>query len=165
MDIVVRRSTVADADAIVALYSHGNAQMNTLQMPFAEPNRWRERLSNQPSNVFSLVAEVDGELVGSIGLTISECHRRRHVGDFGMGVKDSHQGLGIGQALLSAMIDLADNWLDLHRIELTVFSDNHRAQHLYQKFGFVTEGELRDYAFRNGQYADALSMARINPNH
>jgi L-amino acid N-acyltransferase YncA len=32
---------------------------------------------------------------------------------------------------------------------------------LYEKFGFEIEGTHRRYAFRNGEYADAYSMARV----
>ena len=41
-----------------------------------------------------------------------------------MAVHDKHTGKGVANALLSAMIDLADNWLNLRRIELTVYCDN-----------------------------------------
>ncbi|HGS4599259.1 TPA: GNAT family N-acetyltransferase, partial [Vibrio cholerae] len=80
---------------------------------------------------------------------------------FGMGVKDDVQGLGVGSALLKTVIDLADNWLNLKRIELTVYVDNERAINLYKKFGFVIEGESKDYAFRNGSYVDVYHMARV----
>ena len=33
---------------------------------------------------------------------------------------------------------------------------------LYTKFGFEQEGVLRDYAFRDGQFADVLTMARLH---
>jgi len=32
---------------------------------------------------------------------------------------------------------------------------------LYEKFGFEREGTHRRYAFRDGEYVDAYSMARI----
>ncbi len=32
---------------------------------------------------------------------------------------------------------------------------------LYEKFGFRTEGIHRRYAFRNGEYVNAYSMARV----
>ena len=62
---------------------------------------------------------------------------------------------------MSAALDLTDNWFDLRRVELTVFTDNVGAVRLYQNFGFEIEGTLREYAFRNGQYVDAYSMARL----
>jgi putative acetyltransferase len=63
--------------------------------------------------------------------------------------------------LMRAALDLADNWLNLTRIELTVYVDNSSAVALYKRFGFEIEGTHRRYAFRNGEYVDAYSMARI----
>jgi putative acetyltransferase len=76
-------------------------------------------------------------------------------------VHDRYQGLGLGEALMKAAIDLADKWLNVRRIELTVFTDNQPALALYRKFGFATEGILRQYAFRDGEFVDAYTMARL----
>jgi len=80
-----------------------------------------------------------------------------------MGVHDDYQGRGIGTALMTALIDAADNWHAIKRLELTVFTDNVRAIRLYERFGFEREGILRAFAFRAGAYADALAMARVRP--
>ena len=78
-----------------------------------------------------------------------------------MAVKDNHAGSGVGSALLETVIDLADNWLNLKRIELTVFIDNEAAINLYKKFGFNVEGEADAFAFRNGGYISAYYMDRV----
>ena len=70
-------------------------------------------------------------------------------------------GRGIGAALLGALIDTSDNWLNLKRLELTVFVDNEPAVRLYQKFGFEIEGTRRAAAFRDGQFVDMYEMARV----
>jgi putative acetyltransferase len=62
---------------------------------------------------------------------------------------------------MSAMVDLADNWLNVSRLELTVYTDNVRAIALYRKFGFAIEGTHKAYALRNGEYVDAHFMARL----
>lgn len=79
-----------------------------------------------------------------------------------MAVHDDWHGRGIGGAFMRAAVDLADRWLNLSRLELTVYTDNTPAIKLYEKFGFEVEGTLRRYSFRDGAYADAYTMARLN---
>lgn len=80
-------------------------------------------------------------------------------------VHKDYQNKGVGTALMKALIDIADNWLMLVRVELTVFEDNKRAIHLYEKFGFKKEGVKQLAAIRNGKYVNELIMARINPDY
>lgn len=78
-----------------------------------------------------------------------------------MSVRDDWQGRGVGSALMAAVIDLADNWLNLSRLELEVYTDNEPAIALYKKFGFVTEGTHPNFAYRNGEYIGVYAMARL----
>ena len=161
MQITVRHAEPTDAPALRDLYAMPHAQAGTLQLPYPALGVWQQRLEN--SGVVALVAEVDGLLVGQISLHMEPNPRRKHVACIGMGVRDDWAGKGVGSALMAAALDLADNWLNLHRIELTVFVDNEAALALYRKFGFVEEGLARDYAFRQGRYVDVFYMARIRP--
>jgi len=108
-----------------------------------------------------LVAVVEGRVVGNIGLEIARAPRRRDVGSIGMSVHDDYQNRGIGTALMVAVIQLADDWLGLRRLELEVWTDNLAAIHLYEKFGFVIEGTARQFARRAGDFVDAHHMARL----
>ena len=63
--------------------------------------------------------------------------------------------------LLAAAIELGERWLNYRRIELEVYTDNEPAIRLYQKFGFVIEGTMRQFAYRDGVYVDAYMMARL----
>ncbi len=159
--IKVRHSEPDDWHAIKEIYSHPIAHAGTLQSPFPSGKVWERRLSDIPDNVYSFVAEFEGKIVGNLGMEIQKNPRRRHVASFGMGVMDDYQGHGVGSALLEAMTELADNWLNVRRIELTVFSDNYAAIALYEKFGFEQEGVAKGFAYRKGEYIDALYMARM----
>jgi putative acetyltransferase len=158
MQIVIRHAELSDADALCDLYAMPQAQAGTLQLPYPAQKLWQERLSGSDS--IHLVAEVDQQLVGQLSLHLQSNPRRKHVAELGMGVRDDWAGKGVGSALLAAAVDMADNWLNLQRLELTVYADNLAALALYRKFGFVEEGLARGYAFRQGQYVDALYMAR-----
>jgi putative acetyltransferase len=76
-------------------------------------------------------------------------------------VHDDWHGKGVGTALMRAGLDLADNWLNLTRLELEVYTDNDAAVRLYERFGFEREGLLRRHAYRDGRYVDSYSMARL----
>jgi L-phenylalanine/L-methionine N-acetyltransferase len=160
--ITIRRAEAGDAQAIHATFSTPKAMAGTLQLPFPTADMWRKRLSDVPADDFILVAEVGGKVVGNLGLHLaSKSPRRRHAGAIGMSVRDDWHGRGVGTALLAAAVDLADNWINYTRLELTVYTDNAAAIALYSKFGFVIEGTLVSYAFRGGRFIDAYTMARV----
>lgn len=161
--IRVRAREPRDIEAITELFNCPGVIAGTLQLPLRSVEERQARYAQRPPEAHSLVAEIDGRVVGLLGLHVATNPRRRHCGDIGMGVHDDFQGRGVGSALLAAALDLADNWLDLRRVELTVYTDNLPALRLYEKFGFVVEGTARDFAFRDGRYVDAHHMARLRP--
>ena len=161
--IIVRAREPRDLEAITEIFNCPNVVAGTLQLPYRSVEDRREWLARTPPGTHSLVAEIEGRVVGQLGLHSTTNPRRRHSASIGMGVHDAFQGRGVGSALMAAMIELADRWLDLRRIELTVFADNAAAIHLYEKFGFVIEGTMPEYAFRDGAYVDACMMARLRP--
>jgi len=164
MDITVRHTELEDCEALHRIFSGPRAIAGTLQMPLPSTEKWRKYLSEPPEGLFSLVACLEDEVVGEISLETSPTRwRMRHVGSIGMAVRDDWQGKGVGTALMEAALDLADNWLNLTRIELRVYVDNAAAIALYEKFGFEVEGTHRRLAFRDGEYVDAYSMARLKP--
>ena len=159
--ITIRRAEPGDFAAVQAIYAGPAAQAGTLQLPFPSLDLWRQRLQVVDPNAHVLLACAGDEVIGQLGLYVASNPRRRHVGDLGMGVRDDWQGRGVGTALLGAAIALADGWLQLRRLELQVYADNAAGIALYARHGFVEEGRHRDFAFRDGAYVDALSMARV----
>lgn len=159
--IVIQRFTEAHLEGVAALYNEPAVCRQVLQMPFQSIEVWRRRLVMDNERRLQLVALHGGEVIGQLGLEQYLRVRQAHVGSFGMGVATAWQGRGIGSRLLTAALDVADNWMNLHRVELTVYADNQAAQALYRKFGFEVEGVLRDYAVRDGRFVDTVSMARL----
>ncbi|TDV63363.1 GNAT family N-acetyltransferase [Pseudomonas sp. LP_7_YM] len=159
--IVIQRFTEIHIEGVNALYSDPEVCRQVLQMPYQSAEVWRKRLAASDERAVKLVALHEGEVIGNIGLEQYSRIRQRHVGSIGMGIAVQWQGRGVGSKLMAAVLEVADNWMNLHRVELTVFSDNEAALGLYRKFGFETEGRLRNYAVRDGVYVDAISMARL----
>ena len=163
MNLVIRHAEPQDYLAVARVYSYPLAAGGTLQIPVQSAEVWKARLSQIAPLDRILVAVADGEVVGNLGLYPQTNGRRSHVAGIGMAVRDDWHGKGIGKALLRSAVDLADNWLGLIRLELTVWTDNSAAQSLYAREGFVVEGTHRAYALRHGLYTDALAMARLHP--
>lgn len=160
--IRVRAAELADITAIHEIFTCPKVIAGTLQLPYPSAEQTRERFARFSAGSVQLVTEVDGRVVGILGLHPEENPRRRHTAMLGMAVHDDFQGQGVGSALVALALDLADNWLGLWRIELQVFVDNTAAVHLYEKFGFEIEGALHELALRNGAYVDAYVMARLH---
>ena len=161
----IRRAEPSDAETIYEIYQNPRAVWGTFQLPFPSLEEWKRRLSQPPDGAYFLVAVADAKAIGMLGLhTAPSQPRRRHAATLGMAVHDGWHGRGVGTALIRAAVDLADNWLNLHRLELEVYTDNEPAVRLYQRHGFVIEGTLKDFAFRNGAYVDAFTMARLRPS-
>jgi len=160
-ELEVRHSRESDIEQIRTIYAEPSNYVGTLQLPFPPPGLWEKRLGSLPEGSFSLVACRATEVLGQLGIKTHKNPRRRHAAHLGMAVKESERRQGVGSALVAAAIDLAERWLAVRRLELKVYTDNVAAIGLYKKFGFVVEGTLRQYAFRNGEFADVHVMSRI----
>lgn len=159
--ISIRHAEIEDAEALFELHSHQSVYENTLQLPYPAKEVWRNRLANTNDLTTHLVAVINQQVAGILTIHQNASVRRKHSATFGISIHPNHQRKRIGKMLMNAMIDYCDNWLNIRRIELEVYSDNESGIALYHKFGFNKEGEAKDYAFRNGKYVDAIFMSRI----
>lgn len=159
-DILIRALEPADLPELTEAWNQPQAYAGTLQLPYTSVETVQKRHASTPGSPTRLVAVIGGKVIGIIFLARFE-NRRSHVGSIGMAVHDAYAGRGAGTAMMAAIVDLADNWLQLKRLELGVYADNARAIALYERFGFEREGLQRAYSWRNGSYADSLSMARL----
>jgi len=158
--LTVRALRVSDAEAVTDLINLPGYRAGTLRPPFQSIDAVRKRMESPSPGALNLVVELDGKLVANAGMNRFE-GRRQHAASLGMGVHDDFTGRGVGTFLMAAMVDAADNWHDIKRLELTVYTDNDAAVRLYEKFGFEKEGLLRSFGYRDGQYVDAYTMARL----
>lgn len=165
LKVIIRPATEDDAEAFARVFTDRSAANGTLQHPYTSPEVWRTRLAgNIGTRQVVFAAVVNGRVVGNAGLhPVNDNPRQKHVCSLGISISDAYQGRGVGRALMNACLDFADQWANYSRVELTVHADNARAIKLYESLGFVSEGRLRDFSFREGGYVDALIMGRVTP--
>lgn len=118
--------------------------------------------ASTPVQPFAPTAPVIGMLVFLQG----DRQKIAHTGEIGMGVDPECRGLGVGRALLVALLDWACSVPVLSKITLRVMPENVAAMALYASIGFVEEGRLlRHMRHDDGTFHDLASMAiYVKPN-
>lgn len=110
--------------------------------------------------VFAIIEKVSGDMIGLVGLyNISWIPRHAEL-RIVIGEKDCF-GRGYGTEAIMLVVKYAFEKLNLNKVHLGVNANNVRAIKAYKKAGFVEEGVLRDYIYRNGRYYDAMMMCVI----
>lgn len=71
-------------------------------------------------------------------------------------------GHGYGTEATRLVINYALDTVGLHRISLTVFAFNPRAQRVYEKCGFQREGVRREVLRWNHAWYDEICMSILN---
>jgi diamine N-acetyltransferase len=125
--------------------------------------KWVTTRLENGSETFFVIA-LEDRPIGVINLSSIDHHNKS--ADFSIRIGEStDQGKGFGTQAVRLLIEFCWRDLNLHRISLTVFSDNSRAIASYKKSGFEFEGELREAAFISGSWRDLTVMSILNPRH
>lgn len=167
MEILIRATEIKDAREIHEIRIMDGVRDNILATTGESIAKVEEYLNSSLASGLQFVAVFDDKVVGQIGMFISSNPRCSHIGDIGMMIHSDYHGKGIGSKLLEKILELADDYYMLKRVELTVFTSNEAAINLYKKHDFTIEGTKKYGAVRNGRYADLYYMARYRhlPKH
>jgi RimJ/RimL family protein N-acetyltransferase len=109
--------------------------------------------------IYKAVDAATGGTVGHISLGgISDTNRSGRITRVLVG-HGSARGKGYCPAMIKAMLQIGFAELNLHRIELGVYSFNHAAIRCYRKCGFRTDGVMRDVARHGDEYWSLVEMS------
>lgn len=164
-EIVLKSPELADAAALLD-HMHQTSAETHFMVRYPEEieqtgeieRLYLKRLLADPDEFF-LSAFLDGELVGNASINrVRDVVKCRHRGMFGISIKEKVCNLGLGSVMLKEVLELVLK-TGLEQIELSVFSDNLRARHLYEKMGFVQIGAMpHAYRLKDGTYCDEIHM-------
>lgn len=159
MEISIRPIGLLDVGQINEIRRQKEIVWNTLALPTEYEETTIQFVQNLGENDYVVVAESDSSILGMAGLHVGT-GKKRHKGMVGICIHKDYHNQGIGRLLLEYLLDLADNWLMLKRVELEVLEGNNRAIHLYESLGFVYEGTKKYATIQNGRYASEIIMGR-----
>lgn len=155
--VKIRPYTPSDKEGLFSMY----ASLSQESLRWSMPPYNRERIERMTSDLENriIVLGVDGQrVVGHLQISLATNARFRGTGDLFIYLHQDYQNAGLGAALMREGIAQAKN-RRVHRVELTVVAENHRAIRLYEKVGFQREGLKREnYLDEDGKYHDEIEM-------
>ena len=165
--LLVRSVTAADAEVHIKFMCMTSGETHFMA-------RYPEECVYSPETAASLAAceespfnfEVgvfDGkEQVGRIGVCcVRSMLKYRHRAYVGISILKDYWGCGLGSYLMQLAIDQTRS-NGFEQLELGVYSDNARAIHLYEKFGFERYGiQPRAFKLKDGTYRDEIIMVKM----
>lgn len=113
----------------------------------------RDSQASNSSFPFSIRSIDDDQMIGYIELSNIQWWNGTATLGIGVGETDN-RGKGYGKEALKLLLDFAFNEINLHRVQLNVFSYNKEAIKLYEKVGFKREGVYREFIHRDSKRWD-----------
>lgn len=131
----------------------------------SSPEHVEKWLADRPGNTYGnllLGVEVGSEarLLGLVVLRDAEPETGIAELDIYLGEKE-YWGRGYATDALRTVCRYGFDRMRLHKITLTVVTENHAALRVYRKAGFVEEGGLRQSFRRDGRWYDQFTMGLL----
>ena len=164
-DIIIRSIEKTDVnnrhDFFLELAHTTTGVINTPQEIGVIPYDTKEQIDYFLQKKFLwLVATYQEKIIGEIDIIPYQAVKTKHVAKLTIGILPNFQSLGLG----SKLMENALKWAKanrLERIELFVFASNEKAINLYKKFGFIIEGERKNFIkLANNAYENDLLLAK-----
>ena len=130
--------------------------------PISRPQEqgWLERVAKMPPSdglILAIETLAEARHIGTISLNSIGWEDRHATLGINIGEKDCW-GQGYGTDAIITLLRYAFDWMNLHRVDLQVWSENPRAIASYRKCGFIEEGRLRQGYYQRGVHHDLVVM-------
>ncbi|MCF3128950.1 GNAT family N-acetyltransferase [Streptomyces olivochromogenes] len=160
--VTVRGAEPGDAEAVRAIRNHAIEHSTALwtqtpQSP-AEGAAW---LAAHLERGSAFVAEAEGEVAGfAVYGPWRELDGYRHTVEDSVYVREGRHGLGVGSALLTALIASARE-AGHHVMIAGIEAENAASVRLHERFGFQHAGTVREVGTKFGRWLD-LTIMRLS---
>jgi phosphinothricin acetyltransferase len=159
MTLTARAASLADAEAIAAIYNQGIAdRVGT----FETDPRTKDQIESWFDGQHPIVVVEDGGEVVAFASTSSYRSRPCYAGiaEFSVYVARDHRGTGAGRLAMAALLDAAQAagyWKLISRI----FPENTASRALMVKVGFREVGVYRRHGKLDGVWRDCVIVERL----
>ena len=164
--MTLRIATVADTDAILAIYApYITGSTATFETEIPSREIFRQRVEEILTTYPYLIAEEDGETVG-----YAYAHRESERAaydwnvELSVYVRQERHGAGIGRRLYTALLTL----LTLQGVQnayVRIALPNPASEALHARMGFRRLAEHRDTGYKMGEWHTILYMERVLGDH
>jgi len=96
------------------------------------------------------IADESDEYLGTISL--KDINNTDKTAEYAISLRKKAQGKGVAVKATKKVLEYAFETLNLNKVYLNVLSYNTRAINLYEKCGFIYEGEFREHICIRGRY-------------
>jgi RimJ/RimL family protein N-acetyltransferase len=147
-------------------WHHDPEVMRWMSDGYAEPlAQVRRRLEDRPPNsygdvLYGIEALADTALIGLVRLRDAEPETGCAELDIYIGEKE-YWGRGCATDAVRTICRYGFEKMRLHKISLTVVTENLAAHRVYRKVGFTDEGRLRQVFRRDGRWYDMFTMGLL----
>ena len=107
----------------------------------------------------NIIADMGDKIVASGGVARGKYDDTHRHGSLGLTVSQEYRGHGIGSRIIQTLV-AESRRLGLKSIDVEFLAINKSAERVYKRAGFKKAGIIPSKIFRNGEYFDAVIMAR-----
>lgn len=155
--MILRKLEEKDADGMLEWMQDKDIQKN---FRFDAANKTRadvlefihnaENVPIDGKSIHYAIADENNEYLGTISLKNIDITAKK--AEYAVCIRKAYQGRGIATEATKEILRKAFGEFGLERVDLNVLSDNVNAIRLYEKCGFVSDGELKSCLFLRGKY-------------
>lgn len=157
--LVLRGFRMADVDVVRDLASDPGVARNTLNIPHPyereDAESWIQSHPNQlerrESVTYAVTADVEGGVVGAVGLILEFEHERAELGYW---IGRPFWGRGYATEAARAVVAWGFRALELHRIHASHFPRNPASGQVLRNLGMRHEGSLRQHVKKWDEFLD-----------
>ena len=161
--MTIRDATAADVPAIAAIYAHHvRTGTGTFEEEAPDEAEIAARLARVQARGWAwLVAEHEGQVQGyAYYAQFRDRSAYRFTAEDSIYVRDDVRGMGVGKALVQALLDRAAAQGFRQMLAVIGDSENVGSIGLHASLGFRTVGTMKAVGLKFGQWVDVVTMQR-----